>query len=392
MQFTKLIAIIAITSLGLAAQAQDGTLRRGTLVAANDTTAVSEAQPSQGVVILNTNTNTNTATNAAKANAQQSQTATQIPTTVVEANPVSESRAEAMRRARQNAEVQTEQKIVEKLEESRLKEENERAERLFGNKLESTSAATATAVATPTGAAATATAVTTTVAEPVKEEKKDEPTVNIEKVEIVTPVKEEAAPVSTVAIDEVKPVEAKDKFYVSPILAVPSYDASNVKSNYGLGIALGSILKNNIGIEGTFLYSNHTVDTYWQAPIYSDLDQYDFSASAKYYVFPGQLRPYAGVSLTYIYRQYQDRVQSGSAWLANPYSQTEETHAVNAGILGGVDFAINDNVMIGAGFDWNFNIMSKSDFNYSSYNLPANSKPLEEIDYYTLKLNAKISF
>lgn len=375
MQFTKLIAILAITSTAIVANAQNA--------------AVSEAQPSQGVVILNTNTNTNSASNAAKANAQQSQTATQIPTTVVEANPVSESRADAMRRARQNAEVQTEQKIVEKLEESRLREENERAERLFGNKLESTSAATATAVATPNGAAATATAVTTTTVEPVK---KDEPTVNIEKVEIVTPVQEQAAPVSTVAIEEPVVEKAKDKFYVSPMLAVPSYSASNVKSNYGLGIALGSILANNIGVEGTFLYSNHTVDTFWTPGVYSDLDQYDFSASAKYYIFPGPLRPYAGVSLTYIYRQYQGRIQSGGAWVANPYSQSEETHAVNAGILGGVDFALNDNVMIGAGFDWNFNVMNKSDFNYSAYNMPANSKPLEEIDYYTLKLNAKVSF
>lgn len=397
MQFNKLVAMIAILGMGLQAYAQ--------------TNAVSESQPTQGVVILNTNTNTNSASNAAKAgagsNAQQSQTATQIPTTTVEANPVSESRAEAMRRARQNAELNTEQKIVEKLEESRLREENERAERLFGNKLEGSAAsATATAVATPNGAAAaaTATAVTTTApavvepvkVEPVKEDTVEPTVVNIEKVEIVTPVKEETtpAPVSSIQLEEPKK-EGKDKFYVSPILGVPSYSASNVKSNYALGIGLGSILKNDkIAIEGTFLYSNHTIDTFWIHPVYNNLDQYDISASAKYYVFPGPLRPFAGVSMTYIYRQYQGRVQDGfnPAWQANPYSETEETHAVNVGLLAGADFALNDNVMIGAGMDWNFNIMNKSDFNYSAYNLPQNSKPLEEIDYYTLKLNAKISF
>ncbi len=70
MQFTKLIALVAITGLAINASAySDGTLRRGYTVAANDTTAVSEAQPTQGVVILNTNTNTNSASNAAKADA-----------------------------------------------------------------------------------------------------------------------------------------------------------------------------------------------------------------------------------------------------------------------------------------------------------------------------------
>ncbi len=298
-----------------------------------------------------------------------------------------------MRRARQNAEVQTEQKIVEKLEESRLREEQERADRLFGNKLESTSAATATAVATPNGAAATATAVTTTeVKEEVKEEKPTQ--VTIEKVEIVQPVKEEpvvAAPTQTLVMEEPKQ-EGKDRFYISPILGVPSYNASNVKSNGALGIGLGSILKNNVGIEGTFLYSNHAVDTYWQYPLYRDLDQYDFSVSARYYIFPGQLKPYGGASLTYIYRQYQDRYQDGAAWMSNPYSQTEETHAVNVGLLAGLDFAFNDNFTVGAGMEWNFNVMNKSDFNYSAYNIPQDTKPLEEIDYYTLKLNAKISF
>jgi hypothetical protein len=400
MQFSKFVAIIAILGVGLQANAYtDGSLRRGYTVAQNDTTAVSESQPTQGVVILNTNTNTNSASNAAKANAQQSQTATQIPTTVVEANPVSESRAEAMRRARQNAELQTEQKIVEKLEESRLREENERAERLFGNKLEGSAAsATATAVATPDGAAAAATAtavaapVAPVVVEPVKEE---QPTVNIEKVEIITPVKEEAPVAETKMVLEEPKQEGKDKFYVSPMLGVPSYNASNVKSNYALGLALGTILKNDkIALEGTFLYSNHSVDTFWMHPIYKNLDQYDFSAAAKYYVFPGPLRPYAGVSMTYIYRQYSDRVQDNTnpGWQVNPYSQSEESHAVNVGLLAGADFALNENVMIGAGMDWNFNIMSKADINYSSYSLPSNSKPLEEIDYYTLKINAKISF
>ena len=157
MQFNKLVAVIAILGLSFQANAySDGTLRRSVQVAQNDTTVVTESEPAQGVVIMNSNTSTNTTPSSA------SSAAVSQPTTVVEAAPVTESKAELMRKARQGEEVKTEQKIVEKLEESRLREEQQRAERLFGNKLDAppaAAAATATAVATPDAAAATATAV-----------------------------------------------------------------------------------------------------------------------------------------------------------------------------------------------------------------------------------------
>ncbi len=54
------------------------------------------------------------------------------PTTVVEASPLMESNAERMRKQRQGLEVNTEQRIVEKLEEARMEDERARAERLFG--------------------------------------------------------------------------------------------------------------------------------------------------------------------------------------------------------------------------------------------------------------------
>ena len=393
MQFHKLVAIVAILTLAVNANANDGTLRRGYTVAQNDTTIVNDPQPTQGVVILNSNTNTNSNSSASAARNSQTQTAQQQPTTYVEANPVGDSRAEQMRRARQSAEVNTEQKIVEKLEESRLREENERAERIFGNRLDTPAAsATATAIVTPNGAAATATAVTTV--EPVKEERATQ--VTIEKVEIIhpapAPVVREEEPVAESKIQLVEAKEQRmDRFYVSGILAAPSYSASNIQSNYGLGVALGTI-RGQVGLEGSFLFSNHAVDTYWQTfSPYANLDQYDFSLAAKYSIFPGPFRPYVGASLSYIYRLYTERMQN-SSWLTNDSTQEEETHAVNVGLLAGADFAISESFMIGAGVDWNYNVMKKSDFSYTAYNLPANSKPLEEIDYYTLKLNAKVSF
>lgn len=377
MKFNNLVAIVAILSMASNAYAySEGTLR--------------DSEATSGVVILNTNTNSNSNSNSAAAIAQ--------PTTVVEAAPAVDSKAELMRKARQSAEIQTEQKIVEKLEESRLREEQQRAERLFGNKLDPqpeaaapAAAATATAVATPNGAAATATAVTTL--EPVKEEK---PQVVIEKVEIIQP-KEDVAPVMPVSESKMEVEEAKehshDRIYVSGIAGAPMYNASNVKSNYALGAAVGQFIGANIGVEGTFLYSNHSVDTYWVAPIYKDLDQYDVSASARYYFLTNRVKPYAGASVTYIYRKYDDRVRYNQAWYVNPNSETEESHAVNLGLMLGLDFALNEHLMIGGGMDWNFNMMNKNNFDSSNYgNTVANSKPLEEIDYSTFKLNLKYVF
>jgi len=387
MTFNKLVAVIAISTLAIQANAySDGTLRRAVTVAQNDTTVITESEPAQGVVIMNSNTNTNSASAAAVQ-----------PVTIVEAAPVADSKAELMRKARQSEEVKTEQKIVEKLEESRLREEQQRAERLFGDRIEApAAAATATAVATPNSAAASATAI---VSEPVEAKPVTPTQVTIERVEIVqpaAPMREEryepAAPVAVSRMDiEEEKEEGRDRLFVGAILGAPNYSASNVKSNFGLGVSVGTILKTDWVLEGSFLFSNHSVDTYWQYPLYRDLDQYDFSIAAKYYILSGRLKPYLGGSATYIYRKYQDRSQYGDAWNANPNSTEEDTHAVNAGLTAGVDFALNDNILLGAGLDYNFNLMNRQDFQ-AQYSIPSGVKALEEIDYTVIKINAKMTF
>jgi hypothetical protein len=376
MKFNKLVAVIAITSLSLQANAySDGSLRRSTTVAQNDSTLVAESQPSQGVVILNSNTNSNS--NAAVAQ----------PVTVVEASPVQESRAELMRKARQGEEVKTEQKIVEKLEESRLREEQQRVERLFGDRLDTPAAATS----------ATATAI-------VVETKKEEPKevvatqVTIEKIEIVQPkneIKEDnwEAPESTssIKLEERKDEEKRDKFFVGGILAAPNYNTSNVKSNFGLGVTVGMNIESRWVLEGSFLYSSHDVDTYWQN-FYRELEQYDFSVGAKYYILSGKLKPYVGASATYVYRKYTSRQYNYAAGFPGDTSSGEEdSNGLNGGLTAGVDFEIAKNIIIGGGVDYSFNLLNRQDFQ-SRYALPGGITPLEEIAYTIIKVNAKMTF
>jgi hypothetical protein len=379
MRFNALVAIFAMVSLSASyAQAQE-----------------TATTPTQGVVVINSNSSTQT--QAASQTAQPTaQAATAQPTTVVEAAPVQESKADLMRKARQSEEVKTEQKIVEKLEESRLKEEQQRAERLFGNKLDTPA---------ETQKVEQQQVVAPVVVEAPQEEKKEEkPQVTIEKVEIIQPApiakeeKLEAAPLDArlAMKEDVKKdeEEAKDRFFVGAMLAAPNYNTSNVKTNYGLGVSVGINLATNWSVEASFLYSNHSVDTYWTPGLFKDLDQYDVGVSAKYYILSGKLKPYLGGSVTYIKRTYQDRAYNwnGGGSVATGWA-SQDTDAVDAGLLGGVDFEISKKILIGAGVDYNFNVMNKNDFRtmYTQYGLP-DTRPLEEIDYYTVKATAKFLF
>jgi outer membrane protein W len=338
--------------------------------------AAAVASPATVVNVTNTAASTTAATQTA------TQEAIQQPTTIVEAAPVSESKADTLRKARQNAEMQTEQKIVEKLEESRMKEEQQRAERLFGDRLENKAEATAVVVA-PVVAAPVAAPV---VAAPVVTEVKEVPPtqVTIEKVEVVQPAAQSVAPIAAA------PVEKRDtKYYVGVGLGNAVYDASNVDSSYSFGLSVGAIMPSNVAVEGTFNYSNHNIDTYWSSPIYRELDQYDIGIGAKYYFLGKTLRPYAGGQLVYIYRQYTDRDAFCSGCSTN---ESETTQAVDIGPNLGLDVAVSDSFMIGVDFKYNFNFINKKEIDYAQYGLPADTQPLEEIDYYTFQITSKLTF
>ena len=59
------------------------------------------------------------------------------PTTFIEASPLSDSKADYIRKNRQDEEMKTETRIVEKLEQSRMEDEKRRAAALFGDKFDS---------------------------------------------------------------------------------------------------------------------------------------------------------------------------------------------------------------------------------------------------------------
>ncbi len=384
MKFNNLIATIAIISLASQASAQDGTLRRA--VAQNDVI--------ESAVIVNTNSNSTSAAQAVAAPAPSQQ-----PATVVEAQPVVESKAEALRKQRIGAEVSTEQKIVEKLEESRLREEQDRADRLFGSKLDPAQAKALEEAAASTGSGKTVAPVPTQVTiEKIEIMQPAQPAPEIISVKEVAPPAAIAAPAPAAATSSASASASEDegdkkgsKLYVNGSLGALNYEASNVKGNFGGGFAVGILANERTAVEASFLYSNHFIDTFWNPGIYRELDQYDIGINAKYYILNTRLKPFVGAGLAYITRSYSQRIVTSSGTVAGP--SDDSTTAINLGLMLGADFQINDTFMIGGGFDYSSNLTNTNEFDFQNYGiLPENTKPLEEIAFWTLKVTGTLTF
>jgi opacity protein-like surface antigen len=296
------------------------------------------------------------------------------PMTVIEAAPLSDSKAEKMRRARQETELMTEQKIVEKLEQSRMEDEKKRADVLFGEKFGQIENGTATAPA-PVQAA---------VVVPEQKAEVDRDAVRQE--------------IST-ALDELKAKEEKkSKSYFTAGAGLGDYGKTpNVRGNYSLGFAFGQQAANDrVQVEGVFNYANYSVEQrnwtsygYSYYPRLTNMDTYQAAVAVKYLVLPGFFRPLLGATAAYSYRTFTD-VQFGSA--ANDAS----SHAIDAGLIAGADVVFSESLTLGLEYKYMMNLTSRVQTNgpQPSYSQAFNNgdKPIEQLSYSNLLLSAKMSF
>ncbi len=308
----------------------------------------------------------------------------QQPITNVEASPLTDSRAAQLRRAREDAEVSTEQKIVEKLEQSRLEDEKRRAEALFGSRLENQNPYSQQEVVAPAGLGVQVL--------PANQEVERESLSNM-KDEIISSVRDELRAKSSAEKPE-------DKMYISGAIGVANYEgAVNVDSNEALGLSVGTRLDGNYIVEGSFMYSNHYVDSvargYGRSFVYDDLDQYNFIVAAKYAPQFGRISPQVGALVSYTHRKYTE-VNYRSSYFNNrsSISNESETDAFDIGLSVGLDIKLGENFVIGAEYRYITNLTSKSNSRflndyYSFYDI---GSPLEEFDYYTFGIVGKILF
>lgn len=298
------------------------------------------------------------------------------------------SRSNDIRKARKNMEIGTEAKMVEKIEWSRIEDEKDRADRLFGNRLDKN------------------------YGNDYKEDyKKEEPKVIIvEKPAYVAPVQTEPAYVAphkpAPVYHDVK-AEYKDEItnwwgeevYVAPIIGTLNYSADNVSSGTAFGVALGSRFDSNVSIEGSFLYGEVQMEDYNLVSYYGqaglkDVTQYGFGAAVKYNFGMGRISPFVGALGSYTMRDYQEtRLGSGTA----------ESTAIDAGLTVGLDIKVAKNLSIGAEYRWMRNISNDRE-EESTQLLQQQAQffhpqvagktmePLEEVNQSMFLINGKFSF
>ncbi|MEK6554975.1 MAG: outer membrane beta-barrel protein, partial [Bdellovibrionota bacterium] len=403
------------------------------------------------------NVNTNTTTSEAKAENGPVQARSEVviitpvqtieqPTTVVSASPLAPSEADELRKARERAEIETEQKIVEKLERSRLQDEQKRLNRLFKPLDEEQEkpavaviAPVAPVVAAPVAAApvvaapvaeAPAAATTTVVVEPKQDlgdNSKGVQTITIEtgtaaQAEASAPVvaaPEAAAAAAVVVpavpqkseeeirsevtasvkadlaqIQEEEKKEKKSRFSVGgSLLSLDYADAYNVSSDFGAGVSVGWEGPNRLGVEAAFIYSQHTIDESYS--LYKQVDQYNWSVTARYSFLPWKVTPVVGAIASYTRRDYTDMYSWGYSSVAG--RQSASSDSIDAGLLLGVDFNASKNITLGVEYRYMTNMNSKysdpESFNRSVYD--SNNKyyqTLEDIDYDMIGFNMKFLF
>ncbi len=327
------------------------------------------------------------------------------PTTLVEASPLTESRADKMRKAREETELQTEQKIVEKLEISRMDDEKRRAEVLFGDKFSTLAnpAAPAQLVVAPAPVAQAPVApipvvqapVVVPVAAPVVVQEVTAPAAKVEKLDRDAVRQEISA-----ALDESKAKEeakkAERKGYFSLLGGMDNYNNNNIKPQYAFGFGFGQKINDRMLVEGQFNYADaHVqqmdgfVNSYGVVyPRITDMQAYQGALEAKYEILGGMFRPLIGGTAAYTYRKYND-IQFGTP------NNTGTSHAIDVGILAGADVTVSDSLALGFEVRYLWNIANQTQANNSltpAYSTSANATTPENMGYLNMSLVGRMSF
>lgn len=357
-------------------------------------------------------------------------TVQKAPVTVIEASPLVESRADKMRRLRQEEEMKNEIRLVEKLEMSRIEDEKKRIDNIFGSgnekvnvnvnspsqltfqqsaieqnaignkgdvqqnaNLDQKSQETQTTVIDSPKAVVAQPAVQ---AEVVKAPVIAEPVVATPAVVVVEDHKHS----SVIELKEIKEEkkESVSKSYIMGSAGLGEYpDVQNVRGDYAFGIALGKKINDRTLVEGSFQYARYQVEQfdsgpYGFDPIYpriTEMNQYGFGAAVKYQILGGAFRPVVGGIAQYSYRTFSD-IQFAFA------NNDASSHALDLGLLVGADVEVSSDFAIGMDFKYMMNVYNRASnqglqtrFSQSVYN---SATPIEKLSSMVTSITARFSF
>lgn len=344
--------------------------------------------------------NTSQSQNALQSATTETSVVQKQPVTIIEASPLTESRAQKLRKAREEAEVGTEQGIVEKLEASRLEDEKRRADVLFGDKFSQINGNNNQITTQNTNLqpvqAQPIQPIVQVVPVPVREEKVDSDP-ELEREVLRNEIRAAIAESKTS-----EPVEPESSTYVSGILGVGDYpDASNVKASYAAGVAIGQKFDDRVIVEGSFVYSNYEIDQVGSISVCSlglgqsecynrvtNMDQYNTGIAAKYQLFTGTIRPVIGAAASYTYRSFND------TQLALSTDSSASSQAFDIGGSLGVDLELTKSFGLGVEYKYMRNVTNKvdSDLRRSYQSSAVYGEPIESLDYYTFGIVGRASF
>ncbi|HRO66999.1 MAG TPA: hypothetical protein PL182_05495 [Pseudobdellovibrionaceae bacterium] len=349
---------------------------------------------SQPIYILNQATPTS---NAQVQQAQQAQVQKQ-PQVDIYGAPVQQSRAEAIREARQKAEIETENRIAEKLEQSRIEDEKRRAAQLFGNSMNQVSNNTVNAENVNVNQQQVQAVQYVPVVAAAKEEPKaEEPKENTRDI-----IREELR--AALETEKETPVEMTEKRYFSAMAGINELpDASNVRGNYSFAASFGTIYDGAYAVEGTFGYSNYTVADIFGGGVYDpyygvyiprevDTDQFSGSLAMKYIFLDGMIKPMAGGLMQYSYRTFK----WNDSFAPSNGSGDASSHAIDLGIVLGADIEFSKKFSLGFDFRYMWNMASRvntgSNAGWFADSAYMGSKPIEKFQYYTMGVVGRVNF
>lgn len=310
------------------------------------------------------------------------------PVTVIEASPLANSNAEAIRKNRQEEELRTESRIVEKLEQSRMEDEKRRADALFGDKFNSLNNKPAVSEVAPVVAPSSQIQPQPIIiqqAESIKE--KDSLSRDDIRNEVRAALDEDKAVITEVSTNLL------EKKYFSATAGIGQYpDSQLIRSNYSLGFGLGAS-SDYFAVEGGFIYSNYNMDAFYQSR-YSAMtfygpfvmNQYQLYLSAKYQILAGVIRPTVGGVMAYSYRTYVADFYNYSERL-NQGDKFGDSNALDLGLSAGLDIVITQNFSVGADLKYMFNMT-----NTINGQTTPGSQSVEKMNYYTLGAVLKMGF
>lgn len=313
------------------------------------------------------------------------------PVVHVTDSPISETYATELRKSRQDAEVQTEQKIVEKLESARLRDEQDRYNRLFGKAQKQT---------------------TVTVADAGKQT-------------VVAPIHVDSSDIyATAALEK---DTSNDRVYIGLMvghIANLNQQIVNFNTSGSFGVSFGIKNEGGLMIESSLYYSLHRLapmDNLFQNNLYnfngamfSDIRHLTGVLSVMYSPFSSRVQPYAGISATYNLWMYNHNNTFNPVNLISFNCQVSyqfcaagfyRTNSIDVGVSTGVDLKLNDKMEVGFNLLLNvLNVYNNHSRMYNSYfmnsmfygmnGLFAATAPisLEESNWLIASINAKFHF